>query len=1114
MNPRKQTALALMIILGLFIAALTAGMLVTRTREARAGVLAETELTRLKDQIKATPKVQTLIDQARALDAQMMQDYFRVRRQYKVGAYLLAIAVIGFMMSAAMLLEAAPEPLPDLAVLSKGISREVATARGRRAALAVAALSLFTFIGLAASGVHHAGDLPPVEKKIASASTVNGGQNNHDNRATSATLASAPATTATLVAAATPKPTAATPTAALTATSSSTQAATNPEPQPTTIAPAAVAKIDFKENWPCLRGEGNLGFASKADYPTTWDAKTGKNIAWSVAVPFEGKSSPVVWGDKVFVTGGDKTEHIVIAFDRATGKPLWTKKLTPPPGTAEMEIFEDTGFAAITPATDGQHVYAMFASGLIVALDPSGNPVWTTTIEKPDSQYGLASSLIVHQGTLIILLDQGPEAEAKKSKLLGLDAATGKEKWSTPRPVPNSWASPSIAKTAAGKFELITEANPLVIGYDPADGKELWRVDGYGGEIAPSAAFDGERFIVANDSACALAIKPGGAGDVTQTHVAWRIEETLPDIVSPLADGKRLLLVKSSGDTGCFASATGKKLWEKNFECSFSASPILAGKFVYLPGQDGKTRVIELNDAAYKQVGEGDIGEPINVTPAFGDGQIYIRGAKHLICVAGAKAPATMKVETTGTTGTTPTAQPLTEVKSTTATVAAPAAAAVTTATLKTAASMTSTSTSTSTNITTATTPAAGIPAAQAGAPAPAFKEAWPCLRGAGNIGWDVKLDSPTAWNVKAGQNVAWSTAISAEAEGKSSPVVWGDKVFLTGGNKSEHHLIAYDRASGAVAWDKKLTPPPGTAELEIFDDTGFAAITPATDGQRVYAMYASGLLVAFDFAGNQAWTMTFEKPDSQYGLASSLIVHEGILIVQLDQGPEAEAKKSKILGLDAATGKEKWSTPRPVPNSWASPSIIKTPAGKFELITLANPLVIAYDPASGKELWRLDGYGGEIAPSPAYDGQRIIISNDSAATLAIKPGGSGDVTQSALAWRTEEGMPDVCSPVADAKRVLLVKSSGDMSCFGTADGKKLWEKNFDCSFSASPILAGKYVYLCGQDGRTRVIELGDAAYKQVGEGDVGEPINVTPAFGDGRIYIRGSKHLFCIGAK
>jgi outer membrane protein assembly factor BamB len=240
-------------------------------------------------------------------------------------------------------------------------------------------------------------------------------------------------------------------------------------------------------------------------------------------------------------------------------------------------------------------------------------------------------------------------------------------------------------------------------------------------------------------------------------------------------------------------------------------------------------------------------------------------------------------------------------------------------------------------------------------------------------------------------------------------------------------------------------------------------------------------------------------------------MMYEDTLLLQFDQGSEDEEGRSKLMGFDPATGRERWATPRALPNSWASPALIEF-GGRAELIACADPRVVAYDPASGKELWWAEGLSGDVAPSPAFDGQRIIVSNDGAQTVAIRPGGSGDVTATRVLWRSDLGMPDIPSPVSDGRHALLVSSAGWLTCLDAMDGALVWEKMLETSFSASPVAAGKFIYLCGQDGVTRIFELSDA-YRLHGSGDVGEPIYVTPAFADGQIYIRGAKHLFCITA-
>jgi outer membrane protein assembly factor BamB len=384
--------------------------------------------------------------------------------------------------------------------------------------------------------------------------------------------------------------------------------------------------------WPCFRGPGNIGVAGSGDFPTTWSATTDHNIVWKVEVPVSGKSSPVVWGDRIFLSGANEEELRVVCFDRASGAVLWNSRVVAPQGTDEKaEVFEDTGFAAPTPVTDGKRVYAMFGTGLLAAFDLEGRRAWAKHLGTPESAYGFASSLMLHENALILQFDQGAEAKEGKSRLLGFDAASGRTLWETPRPVPNSWASPALIQTPE-RVELIACADPWIIAYDPANGAELWRVDGLYGDVAPSPAFGGGVVFVTNDSAQILAIRPGGSGDVTKTRVLWTFDEGMPDIASPVTDGRRVLQAAAGGMLTCLDCQTGKLLWETYLGSAVSSSPVLAGDSVYLTCEDGVTRVFRLEDK-FQIRGHGEVGEPVYATPAFVDSRIYLRSAKHLFCI-------------------------------------------------------------------------------------------------------------------------------------------------------------------------------------------------------------------------------------------------------------------------------------------------------------------------------------------------------------------------------------------------------------------------------------------------------------------------------------------------
>lgn len=387
----------------------------------------------------------------------------------------------------------------------------------------------------------------------------------------------------------------------------------------------------------------------------------------------------------------------------------------------------------------------------------------------------------------------------------------------------------------------------------------------------------------------------------------------------------------------------------------------------------------------------------------------------------------------------------------------------------------------------------------------------WPCFRGPDNLGIaTTDGDWPTSWSVEPRVNIVWET--TAPVHGLSSPIIWGDRLFLTGADEVAMEVACLDRETGDVLWITPVDIDLGDEEFEVWEDTGFAAPTPVTDGKRVYAMFACGVLAAFDFDGRQVWIKNLGIPDSAYGFSASLIEYEGVVILQFDQGMDnGDEALSKLIGFEAETGRRKWITHRPVPGSWSSPSLIRT--DEFvTLVTTGDPWVIGYDPSNGQEKWRLDGLAGDIAPSPAYAGGDILVTNDAAETLAIPTGGSGDITETHIKWDYDDGLPDTSSPVIAHGRAFLVAPGGMFVCLDMESGELIWEVFIESGATASPILAGDLIHLACEDGMVRVIDIRKDKYEVVDHGDMLEPLLATPAFLDGRIYLRGEGYIVCVG--
>jgi len=387
---------------------------------------------------------------------------------------------------------------------------------------------------------------------------------------------------------------------------------------------------------------------------------------------------------------------------------------------------------------------------------------------------------------------------------------------------------------------------------------------------------------------------------------------------------------------------------------------------------------------------------------------------------------------------------------------------------------------------------------------------AWPRFRGPGGLGISAYANVPTDWDGKTKKGILWRTPV--QLPGQNSPVVWEDRVFLTGATAKKREVYCFDADSGKPLWQRPVVLPNGDADsLDVASDTGYAASTAATDGKRVFAIFANGDVACFDFSGKQVWARNLGAPENTYGHASSLAVWQNLLLIQYDQA-SAEDNKSVLLAMDAATGAVRWQTDRPVGNSWSSPIVIRVDK-KWLIVTSGNPWVIAYDPADGSELWRAECLGGDVAPSPVYADGVVYAVNTDPQLSAIRTGGSGDVTKSHIVWKAEDGLPDICSPLTDGKRVWLLTTDGLLTCYDAKTGKKLREKEFEASFLASPALAGDRLYLLSTKGIMYILSA-DAEHKELNRCNLGEEVSASPAFLDGRIYIRGEKHLYCIGAQ
>jgi len=230
---------------------------------------------------------------------------------------------------------------------------------------------------------------------------------------------------------------------------------------------------------------------------------------------------------------------------------------------------------------------------------------------------------------------------------------------------------------------------------------------------------------------------------------------------------------------------------------------------------------------------------------------------------------------------------------------------------------------------------------------------------------------------------------------------------------------------------------------------------------------------------------------------------------VQLDQG-DSEDNKSKLYALDGRNGQVVWQRPRKAGASWATPIVIEA-AGKWQVITLAVPCVIAYAATDGAELWRAECLNGEITPSPVFAGGLLLVASPSEKLLAIRPDGQGDVTKTHVVWASEDNVPDVTSPLSNGELVFMITTSGMLTCLDAKDGKKLWDHDFEMEFHASPSLAGDRLYLFSQKGTAVVVEAA-RQFKELFHAEMGDAFHASPAFAQGRIILRGITNVWCLG--
>ena len=394
------------------------------------------------------------------------------------------------------------------------------------------------------------------------------------------------------------------------------------------------------DNWPQWRGPQLNGVSSEKGLPLKWTADS--NIAWKLPVPEWSGATPIVWGDSIFLNVAEGNTLSLWCIDRKGPTVLWKAPLG---GGNHQERKQN--MSSPSPVTDGAHVYVMTGTGILKGFDFKGNAMWSRDIQREYGRFGLnwgyASSPLLHEDALFVQVLHGMKTD-DPSYLLRIDKNTGKTVWKVERPTdaiaesPDAYTTPALLQYGT-TTEIVVSGGDVVTGHDPVSGKELWRLKGLNPHNDPSNRIVASPLVAAglviapSRVSPVIAIRPGGRGDVSQSHRAWQFSRG-PDVPTPVSDGTHLFLVTDNGIVYTLNAATGAVVWgpTRLKSGTYSASPIVADGRVYVTNEDGLTSVFAAGPA-FELLAENALNDYTLSSPAVSQGQIFIRTAKHLFAI-------------------------------------------------------------------------------------------------------------------------------------------------------------------------------------------------------------------------------------------------------------------------------------------------------------------------------------------------------------------------------------------------------------------------------------------------------------------------------------------------
>ncbi len=390
-----------------------------------------------------------------------------------------------------------------------------------------------------------------------------------------------------------------------------------------------VAEGEGQRYWPNWRGPSGQGLVEDAGYPDTWSDT--ENVLWKAPVPGIGHSSPIVWKDQIFLTTSyeNGTKMAVLSYDRDSGEMLWE---TPVPFASREHIHTKNSHASATAVTDGTLVFASFGQQGLVAVDLEGNLVWHNQIEDLDNYHGSAGSPVLYKDTVIIYQDH-----RGTSFVAAFDKQTGEVVWRIDREASTGWGTPIIIDSGE-RDELIVSSQSKIYSYDPASGEEYWTVAGNLFEVIPTPVVGhGLVFASSGRAGPTFAIRPGGSGDVTDSHVAWTTQKGSPFVPSAIVVDEYLFMMNDMMSIVTnYEAATGKLVYQGRLGRAsregFSASPVALDGKVFFTNDGGQTFVLEVG-AEFKLLHVNELNARTLASPALVDGKWYFRTDSELIAI-------------------------------------------------------------------------------------------------------------------------------------------------------------------------------------------------------------------------------------------------------------------------------------------------------------------------------------------------------------------------------------------------------------------------------------------------------------------------------------------------